>query len=53
MKRTLLSGESTPITYAGEQSAEIQAEDEEIASFPIPVTEDKITIIDIDEVFQR
>ena len=29
------------------------AEDELIASFPIPVTEEKITIIDINEVFER
>jgi zinc protease len=53
MKRKLLSGEATPITYAGEQSPAIMAEDAEIASFPIPVTEDHITIIGIDEVFER
>jgi zinc protease len=53
MKRKLLSGEPTSITYAGEQSAELLAEDAEIAAFPIPVTEDKITIIGIDEVFER
>ncbi|MGD2216549.1 MAG: pitrilysin family protein [Gemmatimonadales bacterium] len=53
MKAKLLSGVATPITYAGERSAEHMAEDELIASFPIPVTEDNITIIGIDEVFER
>jgi zinc protease len=53
MKRNLLSGVSTPITYAGEKPPEHMAEDEEIASFPIPVTEDNITIIGINEVFEQ
>jgi zinc protease len=52
MKQKLLSGEPTSIAYAGEPSAEIQAEDEEIASFAIPVDEEDITIIDIMEVFE-
>ncbi|UCG86051.1 MAG: insulinase family protein [Gemmatimonadota bacterium] len=53
MKQKLLSGEPTPITYAGEKSAEHMAEDELIASFPIPVTEENITIIGINDVFER
>jgi len=53
MKAKLLSGVATPITYATEMSAEHMAEDELIANFPIPVTEDKITIVGINEVFQR
>ncbi|KPK01738.1 MAG: hypothetical protein AMS20_13055 [Gemmatimonas sp. SG8_28] len=52
MKRKLLSGVATPITYAGEKPAELLAEDELIASFPIPVQEDDITIIGIEEVFE-
>lgn len=51
-KQLLLSGEPTPITYAGEQPPEILAEDEEIASFPIAVREEDITILDISEVFE-
>lgn len=51
-KQLLLSGDPTPITYAGEPSPEILAEDEEIASFPIPVAEEDITIMDISEVFE-
>jgi zinc protease len=53
MKQALLSGAATPITYAGEKPAELMAEDEEIASFPIPVREENITVIGIDEVFER
>ncbi len=52
-KEKLLSGEPTPITYAGAKSAQLMAEDEQIASFPIPVKEENITIIEIGEVFER
>jgi zinc protease len=48
----LLSGEPTPITYSGEQSPEIVAEDAEIANYPIPVRPEDITIMDISEVFE-
>lgn len=53
LKQKLLSGVPTPITYAGQKSAEHMAEDEAIASFPIPVAPENITIIGIDEVFER
>jgi len=52
-KQKLLSGTATPITYAGEKSAEHMAEDSEIADFPIPVQAENITIIPIDQVFER
>ncbi len=53
MKQKLLSGVATPITYAGDKSADHMAEDELIASFPIPVDEEDITIIGINEVFEK
>lgn len=53
LKRKLLSGEATPITYAGERSAELMAEDREIASYRIPVREEDITIIPIAEALER
>jgi zinc protease len=53
MKQKLLSGLATPITYAGDKSAEHMAEDELIAGFPIPVDEEDITIIGINDVFER
>ncbi|MFW5951839.1 MAG: insulinase family protein, partial [Gemmatimonadota bacterium] len=52
MKEKLLAGSPTSITYAGPQPAEVLAEDELIARHPIPVTEDDITIIPIEEVFE-
>ncbi|NIN13227.1 MAG: insulinase family protein [Gemmatimonadales bacterium] len=53
MKQKLLTGVPTAITYAGEKSAEHMAEDELIASFPIPVDEEDITIMGINDVFER
>lgn len=53
MKQKLLGGVATPITYAGEKSAEHMTEDELIASFPIPLDEEDITILGINDVFER
>ncbi len=53
MKQKLLSGAPTAITYAGEKSAEHMAEDALIAAYPLPVREENITILGIDEVFER
>jgi zinc protease len=53
LKRKLLSGAPTPIRYAGARSPAHMAEDAEIARFPIPVKPEDITIIRIDEVFDR
>jgi zinc protease len=52
LKRKLLSGEPTPIEYAGPQPDHILAEDREIARYPIPVTEADITILRVEEVFE-
>jgi zinc protease len=52
MKKKLLAGDSTSITYAGERPAALLAEDKVIASFPIKVKESDITIVPIDKVFQ-
>jgi zinc protease len=52
MKRKLLSGEPTPIQYAGPQPDHVLAEDREIAAYPIPVTEADITILRVEEVFE-
>jgi zinc protease len=53
LKRKLLSGGPTAIRYAGEKPGSLLAEDAEIARFPIPVTADDITIVGINEVFER
>jgi zinc protease len=49
-RQKLLSGAATPITYAGERTAAVAAEDKVIASSPIRVTPDDITILPIDKV---
>jgi zinc protease len=51
-RKKLLGGDPTSITYAGERSADLLAEDKIIASFPIKVKESDITIVAIDRVFQ-
>jgi zinc protease len=53
MKEKLLTGVATHTTYNSPQSDEHMAEDEEIANFPIPIKEENITIITIDEVFEK
>jgi zinc protease len=52
MKQKLLSGAPTGITYSGERSAELLAEDKTISALPIKVGEQDITILPIDRVFQ-
>jgi zinc protease len=52
MKRALLSGAPTSITYAGQRSAELLAEDKTIASLPIKLQDADITILPIDKVLQ-
>ncbi len=52
LKAKILSGEPTFIRYQAKQPPEIVAEDQEIANFPIPVTEDDITVMDIGSVFE-
>ena len=52
LKRKLLAGEPTGISYAGTRSAELLAEDKTIAALPIKVQEADITILPIGRVFQ-
>jgi zinc protease len=53
LKAKLLSGEPTFIRYAAQQPAELLAQDTAIASFPIPVKAEDITILPIGEVFEK
>jgi zinc protease len=52
LKQKMLSGTATPITYAGERSAELLAEDKVIASRPLGVKDADVTILAIDRVLQ-
>jgi zinc protease len=49
-KQKLLRGAATPITYAGERSADVAAADKVIASWPIRVRAEDITILPIEKV---
>jgi zinc protease len=51
LKKTLLAGTPTSISYAGDRPATLLAEDKEIASVPIKVKEAVITIVPIEKVF--
>jgi zinc protease len=53
MKKTLLEGAKTTITYAGKQPREVLDEDKIIASYPIPVRAADVTILNINEVFEN
>lgn len=53
MKKKLLEGSPTNITYAGKQPQEVLEEDKIIASYPIPVKPEDITIININDVFEK
>jgi zinc protease len=53
LKAKMLAPSSPPITYAGEKPQSLLDEDLEIASFPINATAENITIIKVDEVFEK
>jgi len=53
MKQKLIRGEPTGITYAGERPAAVLAEDRQIAAYPLKVTAEDITILPIDQVFEK
>jgi zinc protease len=53
LKQKLLAGTPTNITYAGKQPQEILEEDKIIASYPVPVKLQNITVININDVFEK
>ncbi|HSR70279.1 MAG TPA: pitrilysin family protein [Acidobacteriota bacterium] len=53
LKRLLVSGAASPIEYPGEKPEEILSEDRIIQAFPLPVQDDKIKIIHINDVLER
>ena len=51
-KKKLLAGEATTITYAGERSADLLAEDKIISALPLKLKDGDITILPIEKVFE-
>lgn len=52
-REKLVSGIATPIEYSGPQAVQVLEEDKQIAVVPIPVREEDIKIIGIDDVFEK
>ncbi|MCG8455247.1 MAG: insulinase family protein [Holophagales bacterium] len=53
LAKGLASGEPTPITYANPKSAEVLAEDEEIASYPLGLAADAVSTVKVEEIFEQ
>ena len=53
LKRKLLAGVPTNITYAGKQPQAILDEDKIIAAYPVTVKEPNITVLNINDVFEK
>ena len=51
-KKKLLSGEPTGITYAGQRSADLLAQDKIIAALKLNVKESDVTVVPIDKIFE-
>jgi zinc protease len=52
LKKKLVAGTPSPITYAGPQTKEVLDEDKIISTFPIAVPERNIKIVNINDVFE-
>ena len=53
MSAALTGGAPTPIAYDNPKPPEIIAEDREIAAFPLGIAVDHVTIVPVDEAFER
>ena len=53
LRQKLLAGSPSIITCAGKQPLEILDEDKIIASYPVPVKPQNITVTNINEVFEK
>ncbi len=53
LRGQLVSGEPTPIEYRSPKSADVLAEDQEIASLALGITADAIRIVPVQQMFER
>ena len=53
LRAKLVSGEPTPVEYAAPKSAEILAEDREIAAYPLRIAAETVRVVPVDEMFER
>ena len=53
LKKALVSGAPTPITYPSEKPAEVLEEDKAIAAYPLGVAEGAVAIVPVDQMFEK
>jgi zinc protease len=53
LSAALTSGAPTPISYDTPKPAAITAEDREIAAFPLAIAKDRVTIVPVEQAFER
>ncbi len=52
LRKAILSGQPSPITYLSPKSKEILAEDKMIAAYPIKVAPEAVVIVPVEQVFE-
>lgn len=53
LRKSLVSGAPTPITYPSEKPKEILEEDKAIASYPLGIAEGAVTTVPVDQMFEK
>ncbi len=53
LREALLEDTPSPMTYAAPKPEEVLLEDKEIESFPLRIAEDGVSVVAIDEIFER
>jgi len=53
LRAALVSGAPTPITYDSPKPAAITDEDREIAAFPLRIEAERVTVVPVDQAFER
>ncbi len=53
LEEALVSDAPSPMTYASQKPPELLAEDEEIAAYPLAIPEENVTIVPVEEIFDK
>jgi zinc protease len=53
LSTALARGAPTPISYDTPKAEEITTEDREIVAFPLGIAADRVTIVPVDQAFER
>jgi hypothetical protein len=53
LRSALVSGAPTPISYDNPKPAEITNEDRDIAAFPLGISAERVTVVPVDQAFER